>query len=369
MRMLICPDSYKGSASAGEVARAISEGVLRALPDAELVRLPVADGGEGSMYIVGSALYADMITTEVTGPYGERVRARYALCGECAYIEMAEASGLCLCERSEVESATTYGTGELIADAVRRGAREIVVFVGGSATTDGGMGAAAALGYGFWSDNGEALEPIGRNMSRVARITPPERDALSGVRVICATDVENVMYGEQGAAFVFSRQKGADDDTVRELDIGLRNLARIIESDLGIDVHTITGGGAAGGLGAGLYAFARAGMCGGFELIARVLSLEDEVRKADLIITGEGCTDRQSMMGKVVGNIAQLCKKHGKKCVVISGLVKDADELAGLGVYRAYQASAYAHTIEESIANARKYIALAACLAAGELED
>ena len=301
------------------------------------------------MYIVGGALSAKLVTVSVTGPYGERVCARYALCGERAYIEMAEASGLCLTERRDVENATTYGTGELITDALGRGAREIVVFVGGSATTDGGMGVASALGYGFWSDSGEALEPVGRNMSRVSRITPPERDAFGGARVICATDVQNVMYGEQGAAFVFSRQKGADENTVRTLDAGLTNLARVIERDLGVDVHTIAGGGAAGGLGAGLYAFARACMCGGFELIARVLSLEDEIEKADVVITGEGCTDRQSMMGKVIGNIAVLCKKYSKRCIVISGLVKDEEKLAELGIYRAYRSSAHAPSVEESI--------------------
>lgn len=360
MRILICPDSYKGSATAPEVAQAIREGIACVDGSIECISLPVADGGEGSVSVIGDLLCADNVTCEVTGPYGERVRARYAMAGTCAYIEMAEASGLCLSLRRECEYATTYGTGELILDAVSRGARRIVVFIGGSATCDGGLGMAAALGYSFCSFDGQMLEPIGKSMKSVARIIPPDRDLLCGAEVICASDVKNVMYGELGAAFVFAPQKGADENVVRELDTGLKNLARVIERDLGVSLHTLEGGGAAGGLGAGLYAFARARMCGGFELIARVLSLEAEIEKADLVITGEGCTDYQSMMGKVIGNIAQTCAVHSKKCVLISGLVKDAQRLGGLGVYRSYQSSSYATTVDESIRNAKKYITLAA---------
>ena len=368
MRMLICPDSYKGSASADVVARSISDGISSVIPYAEIIRLPIADGGEGSMYIVAQALSAEIVEACVTGPYGESVRARYALKGERAYIEMAEASGLCLSRRRDVENASTYGTGELILDAAGRGAREIVVFIGGRATNDGGMGAAAALGYEFYAESGERLEPVGRNMSRVCNIAKPSCDVLSDVCVICATDVDNVMYGERGAAFVFARQKGADDATVLELDEGLKNLASVIERELCVDVHTLAGGGAAGGLGAGLYAFARARMNGGFSLICRTLSLEQKIRESDVIITGEGCTDYQSVMGKGVGRILELCRKHGKKCIVISGLVRDTEALAESGIYRAYEASSYAPSVEESIKNAEKYITLAASDAAEKLQ-
>ena len=367
MRVLICPDSYKGSASSEQVAVALAAGVRAAQPDARVVNLPIADGGEGSVSTVAGILGADIINCEVTGPYRERVSAAYAMVGESAYIEMAQASGLCLSARRECEYATSYGTGELILDAVRRGAREIVVFVGGSATCDGGIGMAEALGYCFLSAAGGVLDPVGRSMRDVARIIPPDVHPLSCVRVRCASDVTNLMYGESGAAFVFAPQKGADEATVRSLDEGLRNLACVVERDLGVSVHTLVGGGAAGGLGAGLCAFAFSSMCGGFDLIAEISSLESRICDSDVVITGEGCTDRQSAMGKAVGNIARLCQKHGKKCILVSGMVKDVDSLGSLGIYSCHQSSEYARSVEESIVNASKYISMAAECAMREL--
>ena len=360
MRIIICPDSYKGSATAAEAAEAIRNGITSVRPDAECVLLPIADGGEGSAAVIREALGAEWMHADVTGPYGETVRAKYALCGEDAYIEMAEASGLCLSERREPLSASTRGTGELILDAVRRGARRITVFIGGSATCDGGIGMAEALGCRFFDADGNAVKCVGGGMQSIARIMLPDRDPLEGIAVICASDVTNPTYGEQGAAFVFAPQKGASPEDVLALDRGLRNLADVIERGLGIDVHTLAGGGAAGGLGAGLYAFAHAEICGGFDLIAEVLDLDRRIAEADAVITGEGCTDTQSMMGKAVGSIAEIAKKHGKKCILVSGAVKTPDKLAELGIYRSYSCVDHAPSVEESMKNAPEYIRLAA---------
>ena len=367
MKVLLCPDSYKGSASAKEVAEAMRDGFLRSFEDAECVTLPIADGGEGSVDAILNALGAERIYVEVRGPYGERVRAGYAISGHRAYIEMAEASGICLTKRREPLLATTYGTGELLLDAVKHGAREVTVFIGGSATCDGGIGMASALGYGFFDIDGNELEPVGASMKKIAKIVPPKVDALSGVRVYCACDVTNLMYGEQGASYVFSPQKGADEAAVKELDSGLFNLACVIEKDLCIDVHTLVGGGAAGGLGAGLYAFCSARMRGGFDLISEALSLEKEIAGADIVVTGEGCSDRQSVMGKVIGRISDLCKAHGKRCFVISGMIKDAQFLTEQGIDRVYSCTELAESPRDSMENAVKYIALAASVAAKDI--
>ncbi len=367
MKVLICPDSYKGTAEASEAACAIRDGIMDAVPETECTLLPIADGGEGSVSAVANAVGAEWMYADVCGPYGESVRAKYALCGSRAYIEMAEVSGICLSQRRDPELASTYGTGELMADALHHGATELVIFIGGSATCDGGMGMAAALGYRFLDADGKELYPCGKSMGSVRDIISPSIDPLGGAVVYCACDVTNPMYGEQGAAFVFAPQKGADRECVLRLDSGLKQFANAIENSLGIDVHTIPGGGAARGLGAGLYAFAGARMRGGFELISDALSLEKRISETDIVITGEGCTDRQSMMGKVVGHIADLSKKYNKRCIALSGIIKDSEEILRMGMYRLYSSSEYAPSIEQSMQFACKYIRMAAYDAAADI--
>jgi glycerate kinase len=280
---------------------------------------------------------------------------------------MAEASGLCLCDRREPLLASTKGTGELMLDARANGAHRITVFIGGSATCDGGIGMAEAFGYRFYDRDSRRLACVGGSMPDIARIVPPEEHPLAGVEVICASDVTNPTYGENGAAFVFAPQKGASPEQVLTLDRGLRNLACVVERDIGTDVHTLVGGGAAGGLGAGLYAFASAKMRGGFCVIADILGLEREIELSDAVITGEGCTDMQSVMGKVVGSIARIADKHSKRCILISGLVKDAEQLEKMGIYRSYSCMDYAPSVEESMRDAVHYITLAASDCAREL--
>ncbi len=367
MRIVVCPDSFKGSISAKDAAGAMKKGIKRALPDADCVLLPIADGGEGSVAVIRECIGAEWRCVTVRGPYGEPVSAGYALCGEDAYMEMAQASGLCITDRREPLLASTVGTGEMMLDAIRQGARRIIVFIGGSATCDGGIGMAEAIGYRFYDSEGKKLECVGGNMQSIAKIVPPDVNPLEGAVIICASDVTNPTYGENGAACVFAPQKGADPEDVLALDRGLRALADTIERDLSVNVHTLAGGGAAGGLGAGLYAFASAEMRGGFALISETLRLEEQIAHADAVVTGEGCTDVQSIMGKTVGSVAQMAKKHKKKCAVVSGMVRDTDKLYGMGIFRAYSCMDYAPSVEESIGNADEYIALAARKCASEL--
>ena len=367
MEVLICPDSYKGSADALCAARAIERGFARASSVFECLALPIADGGEGSVEVIARALSAEWRELAVRGPYGESVGARYAVCGECAYIEMAEASGLCLTDRRDPLSASTYGTGQMILDAIKNGARDITVFIGGSATCDGGIGMAAALGYVFFDSEGKELLPIGESMSRISVIQPPKVDMLENVKVRCACDVKNRLYGELGAAYVFAPQKGADREAVKELDRGLLNLADVIKECLSVDVHTLEGGGAAGGLGAGLYAFCSARMCGGFAFISDILGLEEKIAQSDAVVTGEGCTDAQSVMGKVIGEISAMCRRHKKPCIVISGMVKEGDKLSSLGIDAYYSCTDIAGSAERSIKEPEKYIESASRTAAERL--
>ena len=343
-----------------QAARAIQEGISRIIPDACTELYPIADGGEGSVCALCESLDLSIHRLEVTGPYGEQVTAEYAMGDGVAYIEMAAASGICITDRREPLYASTYGTGELMADAVKKGAERLVVFIGGSATCDGGMGMAAALGYRFFDGTGAELEPIALNMINVSEIRVPDRDVMAGIDVVCACDVKNTLFGKNGAAYVFGPQKGASEDEVAVLDQGLENMARRIKKDLCINVDELSGGGAAGGLGAGLYAFCSARMQGGFAIISEALSLEEAIARADAVITGEGCTDRQSVMGKVIGEISDMCRAYGKKCTVISGMIKDKDVLLSSGIDRVFSCTDISGDSRLSIAEPEKYILLAA---------
>ncbi len=371
MKIFICPDTFKESISALNAGAVIADTFMTVSKkkniDLVVDVCPVADGGEGSMLALAGTLGGEIRSIEVTGPYGTPVRARYLLCGTDAYIESAEASGLALSKRRECKYATTYGTGELMADAAARGAKRIVVFAGGSATCDGGIGMAEALGYGFYDKGGIKLESVGDSMAKISKIRPPKRDILFGVEVICASDVTIPLYGELGAAYVFAPQKGATVSDIRALDRGLEHLAKVIMRDLHKDIRDFPGAGAAGGLGGGLVAFCSARICGGFELISSVLSLKEKISESDLVITGEGCTDRQSMMGKVVGKIADMCRTCGVQMAVISGKVKDMEELRMLDFIHAYECVRYAPSDDESIKNPVPYLKRAAEAAAEEL--
>ncbi|HEY5494715.1 MAG TPA: glycerate kinase [Candidatus Anoxymicrobiaceae bacterium] len=346
MRIVIAPDSFKGSLSAVEAARAMAEGVELADPDAEVVTIPMADGGEGTVAaIIESVDTAEERHASVAGPLpGRQVRAKWAYLpagatlaeasdgepgallrrGEAtAVIEMAQASGYELVppEKRDPFATTTYGTGQLILEALDAGCRQVIVGMGGSATVDGGMGMASALGFRFIDSDGQELPPTGGSLSKVRAIDASGRDErLVSAHFIAATDVDNLLIGSDGAARVFGPQKGATPEQVEELERGLTNLGKLI-SARGIDVLDLPGAGAAGGLGAGLAAFCGASITSGARLIAALTGLREKVAGADLVLTGEGNYDSQTARGKAPAGVAGIAEQSGVPAVVLAGAV------------------------------------------------
>lgn len=330
--IIAAPDSFKGSLSATEVALSIAEGVKSAVPSAEVITIPAADGGEGTVF----ALCGDSIKTlTVTGLLGEPVTAFYGILpsGDCV-IEMAAAAGLPLLGgRLEPLNSTTYGVGELIRDALRGGARHIYLGLGGSATTDCGCGMAAALGVRFSDGDGNAFVPTGGAMSRVCHIDISEREPLlRDARITVMCDIENPLYGENGAAYVYAPQKGADDAAQRLLDDGLRHMAQLLKDELGCDVSALPGGGAAGGCGAGAYAMLGGVLTRGIDAVLEAKQFDRHLRHADLVISGEGRFDSQSICGKVIDGIAKRTSAVGVPLVVLCGCDTEVREAYDRGV-------------------------------------
>lgn len=328
MRVVIAPDSFKGSLSAAGVAEALARGVRRAWPTAQVTTLPVADGGEGWVETMVRATGGRLISCRVTGPLGEPVEAQYGLFDQdgqgVAVIEMAAASGLTLVppERRDPRLTTTRGTGELIRDALDRGARRLLVGIGGSATNDGGAGMAQALGVRLLDEAGNDLPPGGAALARLARIDLTGLDSrLAEVEVVVACDVDNPLTGERGASAVYGPQKGATPEMVQELDAALAHYADVVEGVLGRSIRNTPGAGAAGGLGFGLMAFAGARLQRGIDLALDTLQADRHFAGASLVITGEGRVDRQTLHGKVPFGVAQRAAARGIPVVAVGGSI------------------------------------------------
>ncbi len=326
MRILVAPDKFRGTLSAPEAAAAIARGWRRVRPDDVLEEVPLADGGEGTLDALLAALGGERRTARVRGPLGDEVEAAFGIAqapaGPLGIVEMARASGLELVSpaRRDPLRASTWGTGELILAALRVGAREVLVCLGGSATTDGGAGMAQALGVALLDAEGRPVGPGGAGLLRLARIDATGLDPLArSARVQAACDVDNPLTGPQGAARVFGPQKGASPEEVLLLDRALGHLAAVIHRDLGIDVRGLPGAGAAGGLGAGLVAFLGARLRPGAGLVMEAVGLRERVRAADLILTGEGAFDASSLRGKVPAGVLELARGAGVPAVVLCG--------------------------------------------------
>ena len=324
MKIVIAPDSYKESLSALDVATAIERGFKEIFPDAEYVKLPVADGGEGTVEAMVAATHGRKVQVKVTGPLGEPVAGFYGLSGDerSAFIEMAAASGLELVPPAKRDPliTTSWGTGELIRHALDAGVKHIIIGLGGSATNDGGAGMVQALGAKLLNAQRKALGQGGGELETLARIDVSELDArLKTCRIEVACDVTNPLTGDQGASAVFGPQKGATGETVARLDHALHHYAKIIQRDLDVDVLTLAGGGAAGGMGAGLYAFCGAELRRGIEIVTDALHLAEHVAGADLVITGEGRIDSQTVHGKVPVGVAKVAKRYNKPVIGIAG--------------------------------------------------
>jgi glycerate 2-kinase len=339
MRVVVAPDKFEGSLTAGQAAQAIRAGLLRARPDAEVVALPLGDGGAGTLAALLAAGF-ERVPVAASGPTGEPLQAAIAVNDDRCFVEMAEASGLKRLpgDRRAPLAATTYGTGELIAAALDRGVRRLVLGIGGSATTDGGAGMAAALGVRFLDDAGAELPPGGAALLRLAHIDTAGLDPrLRQVEVTVAADVDNPLVGPEGAAHVFAPQKGAGADEVLLLDSALRRYARVLAADLGVDLADTPGAGAAGGLGAGAIAFLGARIRSGIELVLELVGFNRAVATADLVVTGEGKLDAQSLRGKAPVGVTREATAHGVPVVALAGVVEVAGrELRAAGFEEAH---------------------------------
>jgi glycerate kinase len=324
LRVVVAPDSFKGSLSATQVAQAIGAGVLRAVPDAELVLVPLADGGEGTVDAFVTAVGGQIVAVSATDPLGERVESFVGLLddGETAIVEMAAASGLPLVpdDKRNPMLTTSYGTGELIKAALDLGCRKLILGIGGSATNDGGVGMVQSLGGSFRDEAGAEVGFGGKELARVRSIDASNLDPrLHTTSITVACDVENPLTGPNGASAIFGPQKGATPEMVETLDAGLRNLAEVIRRGVGTDIETTPGSGAAGGMGGAALAFLGAKLKPGIEIILAAARFDEKLNGASLVITGEGRVDAQTLQGKVVNGVLRDARAHGVPVVVLAG--------------------------------------------------
>ncbi|MFW5999644.1 MAG: glycerate kinase [Halanaerobiaceae bacterium] len=331
MKILIAPDSFKGNLTAMEVATNIEQGIKKGLPQAKTVKLPMADGGEGTVRSLVDASGGKIISHKVTGPLGNKVEAFFGLLQEkkTAVIEMATASGLPLVPEAKMDPSrtTTYGTGELIAAALEYDIEKLIIGIGGSATNDAGVGMAQALGVKFLDSRGKEIGFGGGELKNIETIETSKLDPrLKNIQIEVACDVDNPLYGPEGAAHVYAPQKGAGEEMVKALDKNLRYFAERVRNQLGIDLQSIPGSGAAGGLGAGLVAFLGAELRSGIDIVLEVNKIEEILSGVDVVITGEGKMDGQTVQGKTPIGVARKAKEFDLPVIAIAGEIGDQVE-------------------------------------------
>ena len=362
MKIVIAPDSYKESLSATEVAQAIEKGFREIFPEAQFVSVPVADGGEGTVEAMIAATQGRSVMSTVTGPLGEAVEAQWGISGDgnTAFIEMAAASGLALVppEQRNPLITTSYGTGELILQALESGVKNIIIGIGGSATNDGGAGMVQALGAKLRDAEGKAIGFGGGSLMSLNHIDISGLDARlqhCAIRVAC--DVTNPLTGPQGASCIFGPQKGATEAMIAELDRNLAHYAEAIKASLRIDVKTVPGSGAAGGMGAALMAFLGAELRSGIEIVTQALNLEEHIHDCTLVVTGEGRLDSQSIHGKVPVGVASVAKKYHKPVIGIAGsLTRDVGVVHQYGIDSVFSVLNRIGSLEEAFRDAAENI-------------
>lgn len=366
MKIVIAPDSYKESLSALEVATAIESGFREIFPTAEYVKLPVADGGEGTVEAMVAATCGRIVNVAVKGPLGEAVDGFYGLSGDeqCAFIEMAAASGLELVPAAQRDPlvTTSWGTGELIRHALDAGVKHIIIGIGGSATNDGGAGMVQALGAKLLDEQGQQIGPGGAALEALASIDVRELDKrLADCRIEVACDVTNPLTGKEGASAIFGPQKGATPKMIARLDQALGHYAKLIARDLDVEVLNLAGGGAAGGMGAGLFAFCGAELRRGIEIVTEALSLDAHVADADLVITGEGRIDSQTINGKVPVGVANVAKRYNVPVIGIAGsLTADVGVVHDHGIDAVFSVIYKICSLDDALANAGENVRMAA---------
>ena len=362
MKILIAPDSFKESLSAVEVAESIEKGILNYIPEAECIKIPLADGGEGTVDAILNATGGSKIPVSVKDPLMRDIKSYWGLLpdGETGIIEMAAASGLELLKPEERNPliATTFGTGQLIVSALKEGCKKIIIGIGGSATNDGGAGMAEALGVKLLNKNGHRLSTGGSALGDLETISLSDfNNNVSGCEFIIATDVDNQLCGPEGASYIYGPQKGASPKMVQQLDKSLSHYGTKLEHTFGKPITSLSGTGAAGGLGAGLIAFCNAEIKNGFDIISKIVHLEAAMKTVDLVITGEGKLDKQTKFGKVPFGVAQLAQKYKKPVIGIAGtLGKGYQELYNFGFQSIFSIVDGPQSLEWALENAKQLI-------------
>lgn len=325
-KIILIPDSFKGTMSSSEICEIMSKVIRKYFPNAKIISVPVADGGEGSVDCFLSAVGGKKVMLNVKGPYFEEIHSFYGILPDnTAVIEMAAAAGLPMVKNNKhAEKTTTYGVGQLMEHAARAGCKRIIVGLGGSCTNDGGAGAAAALGVSFKDASGSNFVPVGETLGKIASIDVSGLSpALKGVELITMCDIDNPLCGQQGASVVFAPQKGADQATVQMLDANLSHMADIVKRDLKKDIRNIAGAGEAGGMGGGMIGFLNSRLQMGIGAVLDTVGYDSMLEDADLVITGEGKIDSQSLHGKVVIGVARRTRKAGVPLIAIVGDICD----------------------------------------------
>lgn len=358
MKVIIAPDKFKGSLSAREASEAIHKGLNDIIPGIQAIDLPLADGGNGTAAILADCSNGKMISCKVHDPLFREIDSSFGISGdgETAFVEMAAASGLELLKKEEQNcyNTTTFGTGELLLGACRENVRRIILCIGGSATNDGGIGCAAALGYRFLDANKKLLEPVGRNLQFIHEIDDSTiYAAIKGVEIDVACDVDNPLTGISGAAWVYGPQKGASREELRQLDLGLLNLAGVAHLKYKKLIDKIPGSGAAGGLGGGAIIFLQAKLNRGIDIVLNYLHFEELLTSCELIITGEGKLDKQSLHGKVIMGLLKRALNCNVPVIALTGILElTPEEIKTCGLLQAYCINPPGTPLEEALSNA-----------------
>jgi glycerate kinase len=364
MKIVLAPDKFKNSLTGLVFCEIVEKELLTVNPDIEVVQLPLVDGGDGTIEVVNFYLKGEIVHITVNNPFFKPVKATYLYSEnkKTAFIEMAEASGVKLLQTHQFncKNATTYGTGEMIFDAINKGAETIILGIGGSATNDCGMGMATALGYRFLDKNDKEVKPIGANLSKVKSIDATNiQHRLSSVNFKIACDVTNPLYGKNGAAFVYGAQKGASDDDILMLDKGLQDFSKILNDVFTIDIQTVKGAGAAGGMGIASKLFLNGILEPGIDLIKNLANFDEQIKEADWIITGEGKLDNQTLSGKTIQGVLESAKAKNVKVAAFCGKIDlSKKDLKNIGVDYGKDVISLSKNLEDAMSNSSKYLKL-----------
>lgn len=363
MKIVIAPDKFKGSLTSIEFCNTVEKSILNIAPNTEIIKLPLADGGDGTIEVVNFYLQGEFINVTVNNPFFKPVVASYLYTEKTktAFIEMAEASGVKRLQKEALncKKATTFGTGELIIDALEKGAEKIILGLGGSATNDCGIGMATALGYQFLDDFGNQVEPIGENLEKIVAIDDSAvNELLNGVQFKVACDVTNPLYGENGAAYVYAAQKGASKDEIVLLDVGLQHISKLIEQHFKVYPQEIKGAGAAGGMGIASKVFLKGELVSGISLVKELAKFEENISEVDWVITGEGRLDSQTMAGKVIHGVLECSAQKNINVAAFCGSISiDDKELFNRGVSYADSVISKAKNFDDAMSNSKQYLA------------